>query len=58
MDMGYSQKHASAFASPPRVATNDFWRKTWIWRGQRLGSRMARAEYSPKRWNGATSKTE
>ena len=38
---------------PPPVS---FWLKTWIW--HHLGSRMAKLESSPRRWEGAMAKTE
>ena len=40
---------------PPPVG---FWLKTWIWQGHHLGSRMAKVESSPRRWEGAVAKTE
>ena len=40
---------------PPPVS---FWLKTWIWQGHHLGSRMAKVESSPRRWEGAMAKTE
>ena len=39
---------------PPSVS---FWLKTWIWQGNNLGSRMAKVESSPRRWEGAMAKT-
>ena len=40
---------------PPPVS---FWLKPWIWQGHHLGSRMAKVESSPRRWEGAVAKTE
>ena len=41
-------------APPPRAATGEFfWLKTWIWQGHHLGSRMAKVESRPRRWEGA-----
>ena len=40
---------------PPPVS---FWLKTWICQGHHLGSRMAKVESSPRRWEGAVAKTE
>ena len=42
-------------APPPRAATGAF--KTWIWQGHHLGSRMAKVESGPRRWEGAMAKT-
>ena len=42
---------------PPPVSFF-FWLKTWIWQGHHLGSRMAKVESSPRRWEGAMAKTE
>ena len=39
---------------PPPVS---FWFKTWIWQGHHLGSRMAKVESGPRRWEGAMAKT-
>ena len=39
---------------PPPVS---FWLKTWNWQGHHLGSRMAKVESSPRRWEGAMAKT-
>ena len=40
---------------PPPVS---FWLKTWIWQGHHLGSKMAKVESSPRRWEGAMAKAE
>ena len=39
---------------PPPVS---LWLKTWIWQGHHLGSRMAKVESGPRRWEGAMAKT-
>ena len=39
---------------PPPVS---FWLKTWIWQGHHLGSRMAKGQSGPRRWEGAMAKT-
>ena len=39
---------------PPPVS---FWLKTWICQGHHLGSRMAKVESGPRRWEGALAKT-
>ena len=40
-----------------RRYTVSFWLKTWIWQGHHLGSRMAKVESGPRRWEGAMAKT-
>ena len=44
-------------APPPRAPPVSFWLKTWIWQGHHLGSRMAKVESSPRRWEGTMAKT-
>ena len=50
--------HLPAWPPRPGPPPVSFRLKTWIWQGHHLGSRMAKVESSPRRWEGAMAKTE
>ena len=50
--------HLPTWRLCPGAPWASFWLKTWVWQGHHLGSRMARVEQSPKRWNRVRPNTE